>query len=411
MTKLFIEDLLIRDKKILMRVDFNVPLDADLNVIDATRIEASLPSIRYVLKNGGALILMSHLGRPHNMPSKAFSLAPCAKVLSAILNQNVIMAHDCIGHQVEEMVKKLNPKEILLLENLRFHRGEEYPEEDPDFAKKLASYGNCYINDAFGTAHRKHSSTYTIAGYFPGNAAAGYLLEKEIRFLGNTINNPNRPFHTIVGGAKVSSKIGVLKSILAKVDTLLIGGGMAYTFLQAQGKNVGNSLVEKDFIPMAKEILFEAKERGVNLLLPEDAVIASQCSNTAPSRVVSMDEGIPEGFQGYDIGPRTIQSFNRCLEQAKTVLWNGPVGVYEVDSFAKGSFAIAKIMSQLKALTIVGGGDSIAIVNAAEVADKISHISTGGGATLEYIEYGTLPGIEALSEKGLVNINAPKEEF
>lgn len=398
MAKLFIEELEIKGKKILMRVDFNVPLDGDGNIIDATRIEAALPSIKYVLKQGGALILMSHLGRPKEEFDPSLSLKICAVELSRMLKQEVKMAPDCIGSKVKEMVDKLKMGEILLLENLRFHRAEEYPDEDPNFAKTLASYGDAFVNDAFGTAHRKHSSTYTIARYFPEKAAAGYLMEKEIRFLSEALNNPKRPFYALIGGAKVSSKIGVLKALLNKVDGLIIGGGMSYTFLKAQNFEIGDSLLEEDLVSLAKEILIKAKEKKVQLLLPIDAIIADKCDSQAKTEIADVATGIPKGYQGLDIGPKTISLFSNALNKAQTIIWNGPVGVYELDPFANGSIAMAKTIANTNATTIVAGGDSVALLNSTGLEDKITHISTGGGATLEYIELGSLPGIDALSD-------------
>lgn len=396
MAKLFIEDLDFTRKKVLLRADFNVPLDGNGNITDTTRIEATLPSIRYILGYGGALILMSHLGRPKGEPDPALSLAPVATALTAILERPVTLAANCIGQQVREQVDALHPGDVLLLENLRFHRAEEHPEEDPSFAQELASYGSCYVNDAFGAAHRKHSSTYTITQYFPGLAAAGYLVEKEIRFLGETLSQPHHPFYALIGGAKVSTKIGVIKALLQKVDRLLIGGGMAYTFLTAQGIPIGDSLVENELVPLAAQLL---KEHGSQMVLPLDFLAATSCSENAPSKLVESKVGIPPGYQGLDIGPQTIALFQKTLADAQTILWNGPLGVYELDRFAGGTRAIAKYLATLQATTIVGGGDSIAAINEAQVAGKISHLSTGGGASLEYIEYGTLPGIEALSEK------------
>jgi phosphoglycerate kinase len=406
MTKLFIEDLNVNGKKVLMRVDFNVPLDSDLNVVDPTRIEASLPSIRYVLDHGGALILMSHLGRPRNQPRADLSLAPIAKVLSAILNQHVELTPNCIGSAVRAKVDALKIGEVLMLENLRFHRAEEHPEEDSSFAKELASYGECYVNDAFGTAHRKHSSTYTIARYFPGKAAAGYLLEKEIKFLGEALSSPQRPFFALIGGAKVATKIGVIKSLLKKVDRLLIAGGMAYTFLKAKNVEIGDSLLEEAFLSTASDLL---KEYGEKILLPLDCLAAKALSEDAPTKVISFAQGIPKGYQGLDIGPATFQYFTSILADTKTILWNGPFGVYELDRFAQGTLNLARFIAALSASTIVGGGDLIAAVREAGVADKMTHISTGGGATLEYIEFGTLPGIEALSEKETTPSGANKD--
>ncbi len=397
MTKLRIEDLSIEGKKVLMRVDFNVPLDGDLEVEDTTRIVAALPSIEHVLKSGGTLILMSHLGRPNNAPRPDLSLKPIVPVLEALIDHPVKMAPDCIGDEVQELVKNLSSGDVLLLENLRFHRAETHPEEDPDFAKELASFADLYVNDAFGTAHRKHSSTYTIAQYFPHSAAAGFLLEKEIHFLGETLTNPSRPFYAVLGGAKISTKIGVVKNLLEKTDRLLIGGGMAYTFLKARGIEVGDSLIEEDLVPLAKELLDAAKDK---IVLPLDALAATECSEEAPSKLIVFEEGgIPNGYQGLDIGPKTIEHFSQLFGEAKTLLWNGPVGVYEFDRFARGTQTLATRLADLNVVSIVGGGDLIAALNQAGVAEQITHVSTGGGATLEYLEYGTLPCIEALSEK------------
>ncbi len=395
MHKLTLKDLDIREKKVLMRVDFNVPLDNELNVVDPTRIEASLPSIRYVLDQGGSLILMSHLGRPGNQVKPQLSLAPVAKVLASLVNQTVEMAPDCIGEAVREKVNKLGPGSILLLENLRFHRAEEHPEEDSSFAKELASFGDCYVNDAFATSHRKHSSTYTVASYFPHKAAAGFLMEKEITVLGNLLENPQKPFYALLGGAKVSSKIGVITSLLKKVDLLLIGGAMAYTFLKAQNIDAGNSLVEEELVSFAKEIL---KQQGSKIILPIDCIAAAVCSEESPSQTVSFSDNFPKNFSGFDIGPATVKLFSQKIADGKTILWNGPLGVYEIDQFAKGTHELARTVAQLSANTVVGGGDLIAAINQAGVADQMSHISTGGGATLELLEYGTLPGIEALSD-------------
>ncbi len=398
MPKLFIEDLPIRGKKVLVRVDFNVPLDSDLNVVDTTRIEAALPSIRYILNQGGILILMSHLGRPRNEPNPELSLAPVAKMLSVLLEKPVQIASDCVGNSVKEKIDSLLQGEILLLENLRFHRAEMHPDEDPEFAKELASFADLYVNDAFGSAHRKHSSTYTIARYFPNGAAAGYLLEKEIHFLGEILSNPKRPFYALIGGAKISTKIGVMKSLLKIVDRLLIGGGMSYTFLKAKGLKIGDSIYEEELLPLAKEMMEAYREK---LMFPVDILAAKECSDDALTRVVSVEEGIPDGYQGLDIGPKTIELFSKTLQNGGTVLWNGPLGVYEFESFAKGTYALAQTVAAIPAATIVGGGDLIAALKDTGMIEKITHVSTGGGATLEYLEFGTLPAIEALSEKGL----------
>lgn len=393
MAKLFIKDLPLKDKKVLMRADFNVPLSKEHTVTDLTKIEETLPSIRYVLDQGGSLILMSHLGRPKNVFEPALSLAPIAKILSEKLQRRVILTPNCVGPGVEELTSALQPGGVLLLENLRFHWAEEHPDECPGFAKELASYGDFYINDAFGTSHRKHTSTYAVPLLFPAKAAAGFLLEKEIRFLGEALNAPKHPFYALIGGAKVSTKIGVIKSLLKKVDRLLIGGGMAYTFLKAEGIEIGNSLFEEDCLLLAKEILQGYRQK---ILLPLDSVSANE---EGAVKIFDFKKGIPNGYQGLDIGPATIECFSQALQEAQTVLWNGPFGVYEQERFAKGTIALAQTIGQLKATTIAGGGDLIAALKKAGVASRFTHLSTGGGATLEYIELGTLPGIEVLSDK------------
>lgn len=397
--KLTLEDLRCQNKKVLLRVDFNVPLDKEGSIQDDSRIVASLPSIKHVLTQGGAVILMSHLGRPDGKKDPKLSLIPCANRLSELLGIPVIMAPDSVGKEVESLAKNLQPGQILMLENLRYHLAEENPAQDPSFAKQLANLGDLYVNDAFGTAHRKHSSTATITAYFPRKAAAGFLMQKEIQFLGSIIANPQRPFMALIGGAKISSKIGVLKSLLKKVDVLLIGGGMAYTFFKAQGLSIGDSIHEDSCLEAAKEIIKEAQKRNKLLLLPKDVVIASKLDNNTETKVIDLTtEGIPEGFQGVDIGPKTVQLFSNELKKAKTVFWNGPVGVFEIPFFAKGTEEIAKTLASLKAITIVGGGDSLSALKKLGLESKMTHLSTGGGASLEFIEFGKLPGIEALSE-------------
>jgi phosphoglycerate kinase len=403
--KMSIKDLPIKGKKVLVRVDFNVPIDADGTIRDDTRIVSSLPTIQYILKQGGAVILMSHLGRPKGDVDPKLSLAPCAKLLSKLLDTNVQMANDCIGSEVEQTVKNLKPGDVLLLENLRFHNGEEHPEQDPSFAKQLAALGDLYVNDAFGTAHRKHSSTATITDYFQGKSAAGFLMEQELKYLGEALSQQEHPFVAIIGGAKVSSKIGVLKSLLKKVDVLLVGGGMAYTFYKALGYTVGDSICEDNLVQEAKEILEEGKRCSVKIVLPIDNVIVKDVAAGAATQIVDSAKGIPNHYSGVDIGPKTIKQFERELENARIVFWNGPLGVFEIGEFAAGTEAIAKVVAGLvDATTIIGGGDSVAAVKALGYADQITHISTGGGATLEYIEFGQLPGIEALSDGGKVNI-------
>lgn len=391
-----LEELPVEGKKVLVRVDFNVPLSDKQIITDDTRIRASLPTIQWLQKHGAAVILMSHLGRPKGKKDPLFSLAPCAKRLSELLGEPVKMAPDCIGKQVEEMVHKLQSKEVLLLENLRFYEAEEKPEKDPHFAEQLSHLGDYYVNDAFGTAHRAHSSTATIARYFPHKCAAGLLLQKEIDFLGTHLKSPRHPFYAVIGGAKVSSKLGVLESLLSKVDGLFIGGGMAYTFLKAQGVPIGDSLCEETLLPQAKKFLEEAQKKKIPLFFPVDLVVADAFSSTAKVQVIEAKKGIPAGFQGMDIGPQTVAQWLSTLKTAQMIFWNGPLGVFEMPPFAKGTQGIAQGLAHLSAMTIVGGGDSVAAIEQLGLTKKFAHISTGGGAALEYIEYGHLPGIDAL---------------
>jgi len=397
--KLAIQDLSLKGQKVLMRVDFNVPLDETGAISDDTRIQRALPSIRYVLEQGGSVILMSHLGRPKGERKLEFSLAPCASHLSRLLGKEVKMAPDCVGNETQALADALKAGELLLLENLRFHLAETKPERDPTFAEKLAKLADLYVNDAFGTAHRAHSSTVTITRCFPGKAAAGFLMSEEIEHLGGLLQNPIRPFVAIIGGAKISSKIGVLSSLLEKVDTLVIGGGMAFTFLKVAGKEIGNSLVEEELLDTARQVLAKAEEKKVQFLLPIDSMVADSFSNEAKVQKVTTDEGIPEGWMGLDIGPETIKIVEESVRKAGTVLWNGPLGVFELPNFAHGTKAVAQALALSKAKSVVGGGDSVAALNQMGLADQMTHISTGGGASLEYIEQGELPGIEALSEK------------
>lgn len=399
MQKLSIKDLPIKDKKILMRVDFNVPVDKQGKITDDSRIVAALPTIQYALDHGGAVILISHFGRPEGKFVKEMSLNACAERLSQLLGKKVLMADDCVGPKVEKMVQALKPGQVLMLENLRFYVGEEHPEKEPGFTESLAKLGDFYVNDAFGAAHRAHASTYAVAKYFPERAAAGLLLEKEIDFLGEAIKNPKRPFCAIVGGAKISTKCGVIEALMKKADVVLIGGGMAYTFFKAQGIPIGNSIHEDNFLDKAKELLAASGRGCARLVLPKDLMIADQVKEGANFKNIEISKGIPDGFEGVDIGPETVQSFAGELRKASTVIWNGPLGVFEIPQFAKGTDAIAHILSELNATTVVGGGDSLAAVQSAGVAGKITHLSTGGGASLEYIEFGKLPGIEALTSK------------
>jgi phosphoglycerate kinase len=397
MGKLTIDDLKLKDKKILVRVDFNVPLDEKCEVTDDTRIVESLPTIKKILKDGGKAILMSHLGRPKGKDPK-LSLAPVAKRLERLLGKPVKFVNDCIGPEVEKTVSGLKSGECLLLENLRFYPEEE--KNNPEFAKKLASLGDIYVNDAFGTAHRAHASTEGVTKYFK-QCAAGYLMQKELKYLGMALTNPKRPFVAILGGAKISGKIDVIQNLLDKVDALLIGGGMAFTFDKALGKEIGKSLLEPDKIDLAKDILKKAEEKKVNLKLPEDFVVAPEAKEEAPSKIVDKND-IPQDWQGLDIGPKTLELFSRELDKAKTVVWNGPMGVFEVDKFAQGTIRIAEELAKISdkgATTIVGGGDSAAAVAKAGLGKKLTHISTGGGASLEFLEGKTLPGVAALTDK------------
>ena len=394
MNKKTVKDIDLKGKKVFVRCDFNVPMDENQNITDNTRIVAALPTIKYLLEQNCKLILASHLGRPKGEFKPEFSLAPVAKELSKLLGQEVIMAKDVIGEDACEKAANLKEGEILLLENVRFHKEET--DNDPEFCKKLASMAEVYVNDAFGTAHRAHASTTGIASYLP--AVSGFLIEKELQFLGNAVNNPERPFVAILGGAKVSDKIGVIDSLLEKVDTLMIGGGMAYTFFKAQGYEVGNSICEMDKLDLAKEAMEKAKQKGVKLMLPVDTKVGKEFKPDTESKIVSYTE-IPAEWEGFDIGPETIKMFEEELRKAKTVVWNGPLGLFEFDQFAIGTNAIAKVLSEIDATTIIGGGDSAAAVKKAGLEDKMTHISTGGGASLEFLEGKKLPGIEALMDK------------
>jgi len=394
MNKKTVKDIDLKGKKVFVRCDFNVPMDEKQNITDNTRIVAALPTIKYLLEQDCKIILASHLGRPKGEVKPEFSLAPVAKELSKLLNKEVIMAKDVIGEDATNKAENLKEGEIMLLENVRFHREET--DNDPEFAKKLASMAEVYVNDAFGAAHRAHASTAGIAAYLP--AVSGFLIEKELTVLGNAINNPERPFMAILGGAKVSDKIGVIDSLLDKVDTLMIGGGMAYTFFKAQGYSVGNSLCEEEKTGLALEAMEKAKQKGVKLLLPVDTKVGKEFKPDTESKTVAWTD-IPDGWEGFDIGEKTIEMFKNELKNAKTVIWNGPVGLFEFDQFAIGTNEIAKTLADLDATTIIGGGDSGAAVAKAGLADKMTHICTGGGASLEFLEGKKLPGIECLLDK------------
>ncbi|MBQ7574595.1 MAG: phosphoglycerate kinase [Clostridia bacterium] len=391
--KVTVEDLQVKGKKVLVRCDFNVPLDENGNITDDTRIVGAMPTIEYLVNNGAKVILCSHMGKPKGEPVPELSLAPVAKALSEKLGKEVVFAADdnVVGERAKAAVQEMNDGDVVLLQNTRY-RKEETKNVD-EFSKELASLADMFVNDAFGTAHRAHCSNVGVTQYLKP-AAAGYLIQKEIEFLGNAVNNPVRPLVAILGGSKVSSKISVIENLLKKVDKLIIGGGMAYTFFAAQGKTTGNSLLEEDYIDYAKKMLDEA---GDKLLLPVDTVVANDFSNDAESKVVEGD--IPDGWEGLDIGPKTVKLYQDALADAKTVVWNGPMGVFEMPNFAKGTNAIAQTLADIDATTVIGGGDSVAAVNQAGLASKMSHISTGGGASMEFLEGKDLPGIVALTDK------------
>ena len=390
-----VKDVDVRSRRVLVRVDYNVPLDANGNVSDDKRITASLPTINYLLEQGARIILCSHLGRPKGEVKKEFSLAPVAKRLKELLpNVNIYFASDCIGEEAQQKAAALKDGEILLLENLRFHKEEE--KNDPEFAKKLASLAEIYVSDAFGTVHRAHASTAGVAAYLP--AVAGFLIGKELSIMGGALENPERPFVAILGGAKVADKIGVITNLLNKCDTLLIGGGMAYIFFKAMGYEIGDSLLDAESIDLAKQLMETAKEKGVKLLLPVDTVVAKAFAADAEHMTVASN-AIPAGWQGLDIGEKTRELFAAEIKNAKTVIWNGPMGVFEFPEFAKGTEAVAKACAECGGTTIIGGGDSASAVKKLGYADKMTHISTGGGASLEFLEGKVLPGVAALNDK------------
>ena len=397
MNKLSINKVDLKNKRVLVRVDFNVPLDDKLNVTNDIRIVESLPTIKKIIDSGGKAILMSHLGRPKGEQKPEFSLKPAAERLSKLINKNVVLAPDCIGSEVEKIVNNMKAGDVVLLENLRFHKEEE--KNDPGFAKQLASFGDVYINDAFGSAHRAHASTEGVTKYIK-TCAAGYLMQKELDYLGSALSNPKRPYCAVLGGAKISGKIDVINNLLDKVDSLIIGGGMAFTFFKAQGKEIGKSLLEEEKIDLAKELLAKIGKSKVRLLLPVDVVIASEFKNDSPSTIVNVNN-IPSDKMGLDIGPETIKLFSDEVMKSKTIVWNGPMGVFEMDNFAKGTFAIAETLAEVTAkgsVTVIGGGDSAAAIDKAGLKDKVSHVSTGGGASLEFLEGKILPGVAALND-------------
>ncbi len=388
-----IRDYDFSGKRALVRVDFNVPLK-DGEVTDDTRIRAALPTIRYILDAGGSVVVMSHFGRPKGKKNPEFSMAPIAREFSTLLGKSVKLAPDVIGEEVAKEVSNLNSGEVLLLENVRFYPGEEG--NDPEFAKELSKFGDVYVNDAFGTAHRAHASTAGVAAYLP--SYAGFLIEKEVKFMAPLLENPDKPFVAIIGGSKVSSKISVLESLVNTCDTIVIGGGMAYTFLAVQGHAIGKSLVEVEYKDTAKSFLAKAKEKGVEVILPVDHLCGAEFKeDTKAVTVDSVD--IPEDLIGMDIGPKTVKLVVAAVDGAKSVVWNGPMGVFEFDAFAQGTLTVAKALARCKGTTVVGGGDSVAAINQFDLADKIDHVSTGGGASLEFLEGKVLPGIKALEKK------------
>jgi phosphoglycerate kinase len=389
-----VRDIDVSNRKVLVRVDFNVPMDRHGEIADDSRIRAAIPTIQYLQVNGAAIILCSHFGRPDGKVVASLRLDPIADRLSQLLNQPVQTVDDCIGPQVEMAAAALQPREILMLENLRFHPEEE--NNDPEFARKLASLADVYVNDAFGTAHRAHASTAGVARYLP--AVAGFLMLKEIEELGKVLSNPDRPVTAILGGAKISSKLGVLRNLLTKVDCLLLGGGMASTFLKAHGVGVGDSLVEDDQLNAASDIMAYADIRGVPLLLPTDVVVADEFTADAEYQTVSVN-AIPDGWRIMDIGPDSLDTFREALRDCKTVFWNGPVGVAEFPAFAEGSYSLAMELADMDARVVIGGGETAALVEEAGLHDRFTHVSTGGGASLEFIEGKTLPGVAALLDK------------
>ncbi|MFO7445982.1 MAG: phosphoglycerate kinase [Ignavibacteriaceae bacterium] len=397
MKKLTIDNIDLKGKRVLVRVDFNVPLDENQKITDDIRITSSLRTIKKIISDGGKAILMSHLGRPKGKPNPKYSLKPAAVRLGELLGKEVKLAPDCIGDEVKKLVDGMKDGDVVLLENLRFHEEEE--KNDASFAKQLSELGDIYVNDAFGSAHRAHASTEGVTKYIK-QSAAGYLMQKELEYLGGAITNPERPYVAVLGGAKISGKIDVIMNLLSKVDTLIIGGGMGYTFFKAEGKEIGQSLLEAEKIDLAKEVLKKVKDSKIDFLLPVDVIVADEFKNESPAKAVSVNN-IPSDKMGLDIGPETIKLFKEKLLNARTIVWNGPMGVFEFDNFAKGTFAIADALVEATnkgAKTIIGGGDSAAAIAKAGLEDKVSHVSTGGGASLEFLEGKVLPGVAALTD-------------
>lgn len=394
MNKKTVKDIDVQNKKVLVRCDFNVPIDENGNITDNRRIVSSLETINYLLSQNAKVILCSHLGRPKGEFKKEFSLKPISEELSKLLKIDVKLSKDVIGEDSRKLISNMKNGEVVLLENVRFHAEEE--KNDINFSRELASLAEIYVNDAFGTSHRAHSSTTGVASFLP--AVSGFLIEKELNFMGRALEKPERPFVAILGGVKVSDKIGVIDNLLEKVDTLIIGGGMAYTFLKAQGYPIGDSVCENDKLDLAKNLLKKSKEKNVQLLLPVDTVVGKEFKKDTESKIVKSTE-IPNGWQGFDIGPESIDIFEKEIRKAKTVIWNGPLGLFEFEQFSKGTNAIAKILAEIDAVTIIGGGDSAAAIEKAGLSEKMSHVSTGGGASLEFLEGKKLPGIECLLDK------------
>lgn len=402
MNKKTVKDIDVRGKRVLIRVDFNVPLDAEKNITDDRRIVAALPTIKYLLDNGARVIIMTHLGRPETDENgmvtpeskEKFNLDPVAQRLSDLLGKPITKVDNCIGEEAKTAAMSLKDGDVLLLENVRFYKKET--KNDPKFAEELASFGELYVNDAFGTAHRAHASTEGVAKFLPG--VAGFLMQKELDYLGNAVGNPERPFLAILGGAKVADKIPVIDNLLNKVDKLIIGGGMAYTFFKAKGYEIGQSLLDKDGIELAKNAMEKAKAKGVELVLPVQVIVGKEFSNDTETQAVDVDK-IPSDWMGMDIGPKTIDKFREVINSSKTIVWNGPMGVFEMPNFAVGTKSIAEAMANADATTIIGGGDSAAAVEQMGFADKMNHVSTGGGASLEFLEGKELPGVVALQDK------------
>ncbi|MBX9924430.1 MAG: phosphoglycerate kinase [Rhabdochlamydiaceae bacterium] len=400
MAVLSLTDLNLFHKKVLVRVELNVPLNEDGSIADLMRISESIPTLRFLLEKEASIVLLSHFGKPEGKRGKKYSLKPFQKVLSEMLGQEVLFEEDVLGKETKKRIENLKPKEILLLENLRFYPAEEHPEIDPSFAQTLASYGDIYINDAFGGCHRKHSSITSLPKAFPKAAAAGFLVEKEIQALRPLYSNPEQPFHAIIGGSKVSSKLKILESLIEKVQVLYIGGGMAFTFLKALGHSIGKSILEPDLLPAARSLIEQCEKKGITLFLPQDIVIADSFSAQATKKIINTNEkAVPENWQGMDIGPKTLIEWEKSLTKAKTIFWNGPVGVFEWAAFSKGTFSLAKFLSKLPSYRVVGGGDSASAIHQLGIDEKFTYISTGGGASLEFLEQGTLPGIAALTQK------------